>query len=149
MSEWEFLAELSRKADCGILLDINNVYVSSINHGFASLDFLSGLPMERVAQFHLAGHSVMKTAEGKIYLIDTHDEPICDEVWALYGKALERFSDVSVLIERDANIPEFSVLESELRKAKEIGEQTFAGLFERVASTGRNSKADAISHHAL
>jgi hypothetical protein len=80
MTEWEFLREIAERADCKLLLDVNNVYVSSVNHGFDPLAYLRGVPVERVQQFHLAGHS----NQGE-YLIDTHDEPVCEEVWALYA----------------------------------------------------------------
>jgi uncharacterized protein len=115
MTEWEFLTEVSRRADCGLLLDINNIYVSSVNHGFDARDFLEGVPRERVGQFHLAGHSDLGG-----YLIDTHDHPVCPEVWSLYGDAVRRFGRVSTLLERDDRIPEFGELEAELAVARGI-----------------------------
>jgi len=121
MTEWEFLSEIAQRADCLLLLDVNNVYVSSINHEFDALDYLNGVPSERVQQFHLAGHS----NEGD-YLIDTHDAPVCEAVWELYTCAVERFGVVTTMIERDDNIPELSVLVSELDRAREIAERTLA-----------------------
>jgi hypothetical protein len=92
MSEWDFVGELARRADCWLLLDVNNVFVSGINHTFVPSAFIDAIPPERVVQFHLAGHS-----EGSECLIDTHDEPVCEEVWDLYGAALKRFGPVTRL----------------------------------------------------
>jgi uncharacterized protein (UPF0276 family) len=115
MTEWQFLRALAEEADCLLLLDINNVYVSSVNHGFDALEYLRGIPIERVQQFHLAGHSNLGT-----HLIDTHDAPIADAVWELYAAALQRFGVASPMIERDANIPELSELLNELNRARDI-----------------------------
>lgn len=108
-TEWEFLAELCQKADCLLLLDVNNIYVNSVNHGFNPLDFIQGIPVERVQQFHLAGH----TNKGDV-ILDTHDAPIIDEVWELFSVALKRFGKVSTLIERDDKFPPFAELLDEL-----------------------------------
>jgi uncharacterized protein (UPF0276 family) len=113
MTEWEFLAELAARADCEILLDINNIYVSSVNHGFDPLEFLAGVPLERVRQFHLAGHQNRGP-----FIIDTHDASIIAPVWDLYQKAVARFGDVATMIERDANIPALEELVSELDVAR-------------------------------
>ena len=115
MSEWEFLSALTERADCLLLLDINNIYVSSYNHGFDPQAYLNGVPVERVQQFHLAGH-----AHCGGYIVDTHDAPIVDPVWELYGKAVRRFGPVSAMIERDDNIPELSELLAELQIARDI-----------------------------
>lgn len=115
MSEWEFLTELSQRADCGLLLDINNIYVSSVNHGFDPLDYLQAIPFERVGQIHLAGHSVM---DG--YLIDTHDEPICPEVWSLFDWYTKNRGLMSTMVERDDNIPEWLELEKELSQVEQV-----------------------------
>jgi uncharacterized protein (UPF0276 family) len=112
MSEWEFLSELCRRADCELLLDINNVYVSSINQGFDPLEYLKGLPRARVRQFHLAGHSVV----GR-HLIDTHDQPVAEPVWALYAEALAHFGRIPTLLERDGNIPPLIEMQGELERA--------------------------------
>jgi uncharacterized protein (UPF0276 family) len=115
LSEWEFLAELARRADCGLLLDVNNVYVSAHNHGFSADDFLRGIPPERVGQMHLAGHSDAGT-----HLLDTHDHPVCDPVWDLYRRAVERFGAVSTLIERDDHIPPLAEVVAESHQAAAI-----------------------------
>ncbi|MFL6549820.1 MAG: DUF692 domain-containing protein [Povalibacter sp.] len=115
MQEWEFLANLTAEADCDLLLDVNNIYVSSINHEFDALEFLRGIPAKRVRQMHLAGH----TRQGAC-LIDTHDQPVPEEVWNLYAIASEMFPNVSTMIERDGNIPQLSELVSELDHAREI-----------------------------
>jgi len=115
LTEWQFLTELTREADCQLLLDINNIYVSSVNHDFDPLVFLDNIPVERVQQFHLAGHSRVGA-----HLIDTHDAPVCDDVWRLYGAAVERFGNVSTMIERDADIPELDVLLDELKIARSL-----------------------------
>lgn len=115
LSEWEFLAAVAEGADCLILLDINNVHVSSVNHGFDAHAYLAGVPRERVQQFHLAGHQ----AQGA-YLIDTHDHPVADPVWELYRAALRRFGPVATMIERDANIPPLAELIAELNVARSL-----------------------------
>jgi hypothetical protein len=115
MSEWEFLREVARRADCAILLDINNIYVSSVNHGFDPLAYLQAIPVDRVRQFHLAGHSDL---DG--HLIDTHDHPIVEPVWDLYCEAVARFGPVPTMIERDDNSPELSELVAELQIAREL-----------------------------
>ncbi|HEO8433289.1 TPA: DUF692 domain-containing protein [Legionella pneumophila] len=115
MTEWEFLSEIANRADCFILLDINNIYVSAFNHGFDSEIYLNHIPVNRVQQFHLAGH--MNCGE---YIIDTHDHPVIKEVWELYAKAINRFGDISTMIERDDHIPTFEELSQELDYAKKI-----------------------------
>jgi uncharacterized protein (UPF0276 family) len=115
MSEWEFLREVAQRADCAILLDVNNIYVSSVNHGFDPLTYLHAMPESRVRQFHLAGHSDLGG-----HLIDTHDHPIAAPVWDLYRAALAHFGAVPTMIERDDNIPELSELVDELDTAREI-----------------------------
>jgi uncharacterized protein (UPF0276 family) len=115
MSEWEFLSEVAERADCAILLDINNIYVSSVNHGFDAAHYLRSVPKHRVRQFHLAGHSDMGG-----HLIDTHDHPIAAPVWDLYGQAVAHFGPVPAMIERDDNIPELSELVAELDVARAI-----------------------------
>lgn len=112
--EWEFLAETARRAGCGILLDLNNVYVNSVNHGFDPLTYLRHIPGELVGQFHLAGHTNM----GR-YLFDTHGGEVIDPVWQLYRQALELYGKVSTLIEWDEHIPSFERLAEEARKARE------------------------------
>lgn len=115
MSEWEFLAEVACRADCLILLDINNIYVSAFNHDFDPLHYLDGVPGDRVWQFHLAGHMQRKDC-----IIDTHDHPVIDPVWSLYSEAVRRFGAVSAMIERDADIPPLQDLLAELDHARAI-----------------------------
>jgi uncharacterized protein (UPF0276 family) len=119
MTEWEFLGEISKRTDCLLLLDVNNVYVSGFNHGFDPRDFIDALPCHRVQQIHLAGHSNCGT-----HIIDTHDAPVIDEVWKLYGYAIEAFGPVATMIERDDHIPELAALVSELDQAREIAKAT-------------------------
>jgi uncharacterized protein (UPF0276 family) len=112
MTEWEFLANLAREADCGLLLDVNNIYVSAFNHGFDPADYLAGLPFDRVAQMHVAGHSHQGT-----HIIDTHIGPVIDPVWSLARDAYERVKGTSVLLEWDAEIPSFEEVHREAQKA--------------------------------
>ena len=115
MTEWEFIAALCAEADCDLLLDVNNVYVSSVNHGFEAREFLDAMPASRVRQIHLAGHS----HQGDL-LIDTHDTAVPQAVWDLYRHAIRRLGPVPTMIERDANIPALGELVSELRLARDI-----------------------------
>ncbi|MGI2037069.1 MNIO family bufferin maturase [Shewanella frigidimarina] len=119
MDEWDFLSQVAEAADCLVLLDINNIYVSARNHHFNPLDYLKKIDPRRVQQFHLAGHSDFGD-----YVIDTHDHDVPPSVWTLYQAALERFGAVSTMIERDANIPEFPTLYNELLEAKHIAQLT-------------------------
>ena len=119
MSEWEFLAELAGQADCDILLDVNNIYVSAHNHGYDATAFLDAMPRARVRQIHLAGHENC----GDL-IIDTHDAPVIDPVWALYGEALRRFGPVATMIERDDRIPSLGTLVRELDRARVIDANT-------------------------
>lgn len=118
MSEAEFLAELAIRSDCLLLLDVNNVYVSSTNHGFDAEKYLLALPSDRVQQMHLAGHS----RHGE-YLIDTHDAPVSEPVWQLFAQALDRFGDVATMIERDDNIPALEELLAEIERARSVAHQ--------------------------
>jgi uncharacterized protein (UPF0276 family) len=115
MSEWEFLTELTRAADCGLLLDVNNVYVSCFNHGWDADAYLAGIPYERVVQFHLAGHTNHGT-----HIIDTHTGHVIDEVWALYRRVHELSGGRSTLLEWDDEIPAFDVVHAEALRAREI-----------------------------
>jgi len=117
LTEWEFLAAVAERADCLLLLDINNVHVSAHNHGFSALDYLDGLPAARVQQFHLAGHE-----HGGELLIDTHDAPVVDAVWHLYVEAVRRFGRVSTMIERDDHIPPLAELLAELEHARALAD---------------------------
>jgi uncharacterized protein len=117
MTEWEFLDAVCTRTGCGLLLDVNNIYVSASNHGFDAQAYLSGIPAARVRQIHLAGHS-----QGRDLLIDTHDKPVPDPVWALYASALERLGPVATMIERDGDIPPLSALLAELGLARDIAQ---------------------------
>lgn len=119
MEEWEFINEIARRAGCKILLDVNNIYVSSRNHGFSAQTFLQSIKPEYVQQFHLAGHS-----DYGDYVIDTHDHDVPPAVWELYKEALQRFGFISTLIERDDNIPAFPELYAEMQHARDIAQQT-------------------------
>lgn len=114
MPEHEFIAQLAERADCGILLDVNNVYVSAFNHGFDAEEFIDAIPAERVVQIHLAGHTDKGT-----YLLDTHSDHVKSEVWALYERAMRRIGKVSTLIEWDEQIPTYDVLAKEAALARE------------------------------
>ncbi len=114
-SEWDFLAEMAARADCLLLLDVNNIYVSARNHGFDPLDYLAGLPGDRIQQIHLAGHSDMGD-----YVIDTHDADVCDAVWNLYGQACRMFGPVATMIERDDDIPPLADVIAELDRARAL-----------------------------
>jgi uncharacterized protein (UPF0276 family) len=114
MTEWQFIAALTAEADCDLLLDVNNIYVSSINHGFDAREFLDAIPASRVRQIHLAGHG----RQGEL-LIDTHDTAVPPAVWELYGHTLQRLGAVPTMIERDGNIPQLSELVTELQLARD------------------------------
>jgi uncharacterized protein (UPF0276 family) len=121
LTEWEFLRAVAEEADCLILLDVNNIYVSSVNHEFDAHAYLEAIPVERVQQMHLAGHQ-----NHGDYLIDTHDHPVPDPVWELYAAAVRRFGRVSTMIERDANIPPLSELLAELAAARGMSDRVLA-----------------------
>ena len=135
MTEWEFLREVAQRADCALLLDINNIYVSSVNHGFDPARYLEAMPAARVRQFHLAGHSDLKG-----HLIDTHDHPVAPAVWDLYAQALQRFGAVPTMIERDDNIPPLAELQAEL--ARTLGLRTGEKVF--VSARQQHSFDDSV-----
>jgi len=114
-TEWDFVAELARRADCLILLDVNNIHVSAFNHGFNGEDYLAAMPADRVQQIHLAGHSHCGD-----WIVDTHDAPVADPVWNLYRSAIRRFGPVATMIERDDHIPPLADLLAELDHAREV-----------------------------
>ena len=113
MTEWEFLNEVVERADCGILLDVNNIYVSSVNHEFDPMSYVNAIPAERVAQIHIAGHSRYQK-----YILDTHDHPVIDPVWQLYARAIERCGPTPTLLEWDDHIPAFDEVHREAKKAQ-------------------------------
>ncbi len=112
MTEWEFLNEVVEQADCGILLDVNNIYVSSQNHNFDPRKYVDAIPAERVAQIHIAGHSKFEK-----YILDTHDHPVLDPVWSLYARAIDRCGPTATLLEWDDSIPSFDEVHAEALKA--------------------------------
>jgi len=121
MTEWEFLSALARESGCAILLDVNNVYVSAMNHGFDAHAYLQAMPVAAVREIHLAGHAVNRVGPREIR-IDTHGEPVCQAVWELYAVAVERFGPVPTLIEWDTDIPALDVLVAEAHKADSVAE---------------------------
>jgi uncharacterized protein (UPF0276 family) len=118
MSEWEFIAELTKRTGCWLVFDVNNVFVSAFNHEFDAHAFIAGVPKERIVQFHLAGHE-----HNMSHIVDTHDALICDEVWDLYRTALRHFGPVSAIIERDDHIPPLAELVAELDQARAVATQ--------------------------
>ena len=121
MTEWGFLSEMCARTGCALLLDVNNIHVSGMNHGFDPEDYIAGVPVDRVWQIHLAGH----TDDGEL-LIDTHDQPVPDPVWRLYEAACRRFGPVATMIERDDNIPPLETLLAELEIARNIAARVSA-----------------------
>lgn len=128
MPEWEFLAEIAQQADCGILLDVNNIYVSAFNHQFDPVAYIHHIPPARVGQIHLAGHSDKGT-----YLFDTHDGPVIDPVWNLYRLAVRHCGRVSTLVEWDDQIPEFQVVRAEAERARELETEELERSYARSA----------------
>lgn len=118
MTEWEFIAEMSRRTGCWLIFDVNNVFVSTFNHGWDAQAFIDGVPADRVVQFHLAGHEHNLT-----HIIDTHGADIVDSVWDLYAAAVRRFGPVSTMIERDDNIPPLADVVAELDQARAIAKR--------------------------
>lgn len=123
--EWEFLTAVAERADCDILLDVNNIYVSAFNHEFDPLDYLAGVPARRVRQFHLAGHQ-----NNGSHIVDTHDHPVIDPVWRLFAEAVRRIGPRPAMIERDANIPPLDDLLAEVSHMRRVAE---AAVTERAA----------------
>src|SRR3984885_7142860 len=130
LTEWEFLAAIADEADCGILLDINNIFVNAFNHRFDAHGYIDAMPPDRIIQFHLAGH-----ADHGTYLLDTHDHPIRPEVWNLYEYAVKRLGAVSTLIEWDDNIPEFAVLSAAAAEARDRETRALSGNFDESTAT--------------
>ncbi len=128
MPEWEFVAEVSRRTGCGLLLDVNNIFVSATNHAFDAADFLDAMPVEAVAEIHLAGYEAVDGL-----LIDTHSRPVWPAVWALYADALARFGPVPTLIEWDQDIPSLAVLQAEAARAQALMDRCAEERHVRVA----------------
>lgn len=123
MSETEFIRAVANRTGCGLLLDINNVFVSATNQGYAAIDYLADFPLANVGEIHLAGHAEQSDDEGDRLLIDSHDGPVADAVWALYQRVIERGGPIATLVEWDSNIPEWQVLKAEAAAAQAILER--------------------------
>lgn len=124
ITEWDFLNALSNESGCGILLDVNNVYVSSINHQFDALTYIKNFKKTQIKQVHLAGHTERIIEDKKTFLIDTHDQPVCEEVWNLYRETINHFGYLPTMIERDDNMPDFSELLLELDIIRKIKKES-------------------------
>jgi uncharacterized protein len=135
MTEWEFLSEVVERADCGILLDVNNIYVSSKNHNFDPYDYLNGVPPDRVGQIHVAGHSKFEK-----FILDTHDHPVLDPVWEMYAHAIKLCGPTNTLLEWDAHIPSFEEVHGEALKARKFLNE----LSESTAETQRTRREKIV-----
>jgi hypothetical protein len=137
MSETEFLGELVRRTGCGLLLDVNNVFVSATNHGYSALGYLADFPLEHVGEIHLAGHAEQTDDEGDLLLIDSHDGPVADAVWKLYDIVIGRSGPIPTLIEWDSDIPDWPVLKAEATAAQAILDRHAHGLMPGKAHAAR------------
>ena len=138
--EWEFVTELSQRSGCAVLLDVNNIYVNAMNHGFNAERFIQSIPVNVVKEIHLAGHTV-KEIDGGVIRLDTHDHLVCDEVWELYRLAVNRFGAVPALIEWDKDLPKLDVLVGEAKRADEIREsQLPESRFRKTMSEASNEQ---------
>ncbi|MEO8921747.1 MAG: DUF692 domain-containing protein [Caldimonas sp.] len=117
IAEWDFITAVATRTGCGILCDVNNIFVSASNHGWDASDYLANLPVAAVAEIHLAGHAVRELQQGAVLLIDDHGSRVAPDVWALYEEALNRFGDVPTLVEWDSNVPTLDVLIGEAEQA--------------------------------
>jgi uncharacterized protein (UPF0276 family) len=120
MSEADFIRSVAERTGCGLLLDINNVFVSATNHGFSALEYLADFPLSRVGEIHLAGHDEQADDDGEPLLIDSHDGPVADAVWKLYEIVVQRRGPVPTLIEWDSKIPDWPILRAEANAAQAI-----------------------------
>jgi uncharacterized protein (UPF0276 family) len=127
MSETSFIAELVRRTGCGLLLDINNVFVSAINHGFAARDYLADFPLKHVGEIHLAGHSQQADDEGELLLIDSHDRPVAEAVWSLFEIVISQCGPIPTLIEWDSDLPDWAGLKAEADAAQTIIDRHMQG----------------------
>ena len=124
IAEWDFIAAVATRTGCGILCDVNNIFVSASNHGWDASDYLANLPVAAVAEIHLAGHAVRELQQGAVLLIDDHGSRVAPDVWALYEEALNRFGEVPTLVEWDSNVPSLDVLIGEAQQASRYMENT-------------------------
>jgi uncharacterized protein len=120
MSETDFICELARRSGCGLLLDLNNVFVSAVNHGFSALDYLSDFPLERVGEIHLAGHAEQSDDQSELLLIDSHDGPVADAVWTLFDIVVGRCGSIPTVVEWDGKVPDWAVLKAEAMAAQAV-----------------------------
>lgn len=120
MSETDFIRSIAQRTGCGLLLDVNNVFVSATNHGYSALRYLSDFPVEHVGEIHLAGHAEQVDDEGDRLLIDSHDGPVADTVWELFEVVINRSGPIPTLVEWDGNIPDWPVLKAEAMAAQDI-----------------------------
>jgi len=139
MDEVTFLSEVSNRTGCGLLLDVNNVFVSATNHDFDPKDYLMAFPMEKVGEIHLAGHATDKDDTGAPLLIDAHDREVCDPVWQLYETTIARTDGIPTLIEWDTNIPEWSILFAQAQFARNV----------MMRAVGKKNSANSAGGHAL
>jgi hypothetical protein len=144
LSEWEFISRMAEETDCGLLLDVNNVFVSSVNHDFDPVEYVENIPHERVVQCHLAGHTNCHT-----HLVDTHDGEVCNPVWELFALAHRRTGGVSTLLEWDAKIPPFPVVHAEVLKAREHMDRELVVVGEPERHHDRAGAADTAVPHPL
>lgn len=140
MTEWQFLSEVVERADCGILLDVNNIYVSSRNHGFDPYAYLDAIPADRVGQIHIAGHTRYEK-----YILDTHDHPVLAPVWRLYAHAIRRTGATATLLEWDARIPSFNEVQAEALKARRFMPRTRARTPVRPAHKASRNPSEAAA----
>lgn len=143
MSETDFIREIVSRTGCGLLLDVNNVFVSATNHGFSPMSYLMDYPMEHVGEIHLAGHAVQEDDEGEPLLIDSHDAPVADAVWDLYSIVVKQAGPIPTLIEWDSDLPEWPVLRSEAAAADRILDDA-AHSFMMGKSHGRTGHAVGV-----
>jgi uncharacterized protein len=144
LSEWEFLRIMTEETGCGLLLDVNNVYVSSFNNDFDPVEYINGIPYDKVVQMHLAGHQNCGN-----YIIDTHDREVTNQVWQLFQLAYQLSSDTSILLEWDGNIPTFDVYHSELLKSKQYMNATFVGVENKVQSIDEEQVSNPLNIFAI
>ena len=134
MSETDFIRSVARRTGCGLLLDVNNVFVSAINHGFSALDYLADFPLADVGEIHLAGHAEQSDDEGELLLIDSHDGPVADAVWKLFEIVVSRCGPVPTLVEWDSNIPDWPILKAEAAAAQAILDRRQSSMESRHAA---------------
>lgn len=138
--EWQFLKLMTEETGCGLLLDVNNVYVSSFNNDFDPVEYIDGIPQDKIVQMHLAGHQNMGN-----YIIDTHDREVTNHVWKLFQKTYQLAPDATILLEWDGNIPPFEVYHAELLKSEKYMDPNFTGMLEEVQSSRREEVSNPLN----